>query len=137
MAYKPKEIEKFKETILQEIPLGKSLAKILKANSMCDYLLVYKWLNSESNKYDQSFAIDYARAREAQADFYSDDIIDISDEEEDAAKARVRIDARKWKAGKMKPTVYGDKIDITSGNKPIKPSLDLTKDQMDKLIDKL
>ena len=33
----------------------------------------------------------------------------IADTEDDAGKARVRIDARKWLAGKMKPKVYGDK----------------------------
>jgi hypothetical protein len=51
----------------------------------------------------------YARARDAQSDVIADEILMIADTEEDAQKARVRIDARKWLAGKMKPKVYGDK----------------------------
>ena len=52
----------------------------------------------------------YARAREQQADFYADQIIEIADEDEDYNRARVRIDARKWIACKLKPKRYGDKI---------------------------
>ncbi len=52
----------------------------------------------------------YARARGEQADFYADEIITIADTEPDAAIARVRIDARKWAASKLRPKVYGDKV---------------------------
>ncbi len=52
----------------------------------------------------------YARAREEQADFYADEIITIADTEPDAAIARVRIDARKWTASKLRPKVYGDRV---------------------------
>ena len=51
----------------------------------------------------------YARARDAQSDVIADEILMIADTEDDPQKARVRIDARKWLAGKMKPKVYGDK----------------------------
>ena len=51
-------------------------------------------------------------AREEQADFHADEIIEIADTEPDPNKARVRIDARKWKAAKMQPKKYGDKIDL-------------------------
>ena len=50
------------------------------------------------------------RAREKQADFYADEIITIADTEPDAAIARVRIDARKWTASKLRPKVYGDRV---------------------------
>ncbi len=52
----------------------------------------------------------YARAREEQADFYADEIVTIADTEPDAATARVRVDARKWVASKLKPKRYGDKL---------------------------
>ena len=71
----------------------------------------------------------YARAREAQADAIFDEIIDIADNAqndwmerngerggsgyelngEHIQRSRVRIDARKWMAGKLRPKVYGDK----------------------------
>jgi len=65
-----------------------------------------RWLadDQDGNRREQ-----YARARDAQSDVIADEILMIADTEEDAQKARVRIDARKWLAGKMKPKVYGDK----------------------------
>jgi len=54
----------------------------------------------------------YARAREDQADWHADEIVAIADTETDAAKARNRIDARKWKAAKLKPKVYGDRVNV-------------------------
>jgi hypothetical protein len=66
---------------------------------------VVKWLNTYPD-----FNKDYVRAREDQADFHADEIVAIADEEEDPNKARVRIDARKWVAAKMRPKKYGDKV---------------------------
>lgn len=54
----------------------------------------------------------YARAREDQADTLADQIADIADDtDEDANSRRVRVDARKWIAAKLRPGTYGDKID--------------------------
>ena len=50
------------------------------------------------------------RAREKQADFCAGEIVTIADTEPDAAIARVRIDARKWVASKLRPKRYGDKL---------------------------
>jgi len=70
---------------------------------------VFRWLGAHPEFRDQ-----YARARESQADSYVDDIADIADlaKPEDVAVARLRVDARKWAAGKLRPKVYGDKLDI-------------------------
>ena len=70
----------------------------------------------------------YARAREAQADKMAEDILAIADDsskdtyvdesgnvradQEVVARSKLRIDARKWLAGKMAPKKYGDKLDI-------------------------
>lgn len=35
-------------------------------------------------------------------------------------RSKLRVDARKWVAAKLKPKKYGDKIDVTSGNEPVK-----------------
>lgn len=67
---------------------------------------------------DPDFAAQYAHAREAQADNEFDEIRSIADAAtpEDVAVARLRIDARKWRAGKLRPKVYGDKLDLTHAN---------------------
>ena len=58
----------------------------------------------------------HARAREQQADLYADEIIKIADDctptHEEIAKARVRIDARKWKAARLAPKKYGEKSEL-------------------------
>lgn len=70
----------------------------------------------------------YARAREAQADKLAEDILQIADdgsndtykdddgnvrtEHDVIARSRLRVDARKWLAGKMAPKRYGDKLDV-------------------------
>ena len=58
----------------------------------------------------------YAHAREQQADLYADEIIKIADDctptHEEIAKARVRIDARKWKAARLAPKKYGEKSEL-------------------------
>lgn len=67
---------------------------------------------------DSEFAAQYAHAREAQADIEFDAIRQIADEAtpENVAVARLQIDARKWRAGKLRPKVYGDKLDLTHAN---------------------
>jgi len=93
--------------ICQQIALGRSLVKICEEPDTPSYWTVMQWRAN-----DDAFAQSYARAREDQADFYAEEIIDIADEEKDSNLARVRIDARKWKAGKLKPKVYGDRVNL-------------------------
>lgn len=64
---------------------------------------------------DAAFAVRYARAREVQADTLFDEILTIADKatSEDAHARRLMIDARKWMAGKLRPKVYGDRIEVS------------------------
>ena len=98
------------EDICKRIASGKSLVKVCGEVGV-SYDIVLKWLRENND-----FAVSYARAREDQADFHADAIIDIADTEEDPNKARVRIDARKWAASKLRPVKYGDKIEHTGPN---------------------
>lgn len=63
---------------------------------------------------DVDFWHKYARAREAQAHREAEEIRAIADAatNDDYNVARLRIDARKWRASKMAPKVYGDKQDV-------------------------
>lgn len=61
-----------------------------------------------------AFSDKYARAREQQADIMDARILEVAEEStpETAASDRIKIDAFKWRASKLKPKVYGDRIDV-------------------------
>lgn len=75
----------------------------------------------------------YTRAREAQADKMAEDILGIADDgerdtyidedgvtrinQEVIARSRLRVDARKWLAGKMAPKRYGEKLELAGDPK--------------------
>lgn len=75
---------------------------------------------------DDEFATRYARAKDAKADAIFDEVLTIADQStpETVAVDRLRIDARKWMAGKLRPKVYGDKqeIDHTSSDGSMGPT---------------
>jgi hypothetical protein len=64
----------------------------------------------------------YARARQSRADVIVDEIIDIADTETDPHKAKVRVDARKWAAGKFNRLLYGDDPVIQQTNNTLNMS---------------
>lgn len=87
---------------------------------------VCRWLAG-----NEAFREQYAQAREAQADALFDEILEIADdgrndwmERKDAEgenmgwrengeairRSVLRVDARKWMAGKLRPKKYGEKI---------------------------
>jgi hypothetical protein len=98
------------ELICQRLADGESLRAICRDEGMPSLSGVFGWLGKH-----EAFAEQYARARETQADALADEIIDIADEavesSEDAQRQRLRIDARKWVAAKLKPRSYGDRIE--------------------------
>jgi hypothetical protein len=93
--------------ICQLIVDGQSLRKICQSDDMPSATTVHKWLCNHSK-----FAEQYARARIDQADTLADEMVHIADTEPDANRARVRIDARKWVASKLKPKKYGERLDL-------------------------
>lgn len=108
MAYSPERKAEIQSKVCQGIASGKSLRKVCEEdNSLPTKETIRVWLIE-----DAGFSAQYARAREEQADFYADEITEIADTEEDPNKARVRIDARKWAASKLKPKVYGDRLTL-------------------------
>lgn len=69
----------------------------------------------------------YARARAASAVSYEDrasKTVQKCRPERDAIQlARLREDHYRWRAKMADPKSYGDKLDVTSGDKPVQPSL--------------
>lgn len=102
------------DKICDQLSDGISLRKICEADDMPAKITVLMWLRT-----NEEFLNQYTRARTEQADSLADEITDIADTETDANKARVRIDARKWVASKLKPKVYGDKVDVTTAGKEL------------------
>lgn len=84
---------------------GESLRRICEDPGMPSRETVRKALRD-----DPEFVVQYARAREEQAETYADETIEIADTEGDPQRARVRIDARKWAASKLAPKKYGDRV---------------------------
>ena len=121
------------DAICEHLADGTSLRAICRLDGMPSTSTVCKWLSLRS-----TFAEQYTRAREAQADALFDEILDIADTHERGEKRttkadgavetveadmiehrKLRIDARKWMAGKLRPKKYGDKTLI--GNDPDNP----------------
>lgn len=128
MTYSPEEIEAHKATICERIANGESLRQICDDDGLPATSTVFLWLSN-----DATFSEQYARAREAQADAIFDDILSIADDGrndwmerknsdgqnigwsengEAMRRSQLRIDARKWMAGKLKPKKYGEKLDL-------------------------
>ena len=87
---------------------------------MAPIWVVIRWVSlgelEDSPPHLKSFASQYARARQEQADALADSVIDIADKTDDPNKARLQIDARKWYAGKVRPKVYGEGIQLRHAN---------------------
>lgn len=108
---------------------NKSLVNACK-EAGCSYGSMRKYidLNDENRT-------EYARAKEAQADFLAEEIVEISDDsskdeeytefgtrienKEFVNRSRLRVDARKWVAAHLRPRKYGDQLDVTSNGETV------------------
>lgn len=91
--------------VIEEIYAGKRLRDVLPSPKEMRHFYEFVAENGD-------YAIAYQRAQQARAEILVDEIVDISDTEMDAQRARNRIDARKWYASKMQPHKYGDRLDV-------------------------
>ena len=105
------------DAICAQVTEGKSLVKICLDEDMPDPRTVYRWFRKH-----EEFCQNYARAKEDQADYFVEDILQIADEakNDDIQVAKLRVDTRKWAASKYKPKKYGDatlmKLGDSEGN---------------------
>ncbi|EMT3045606.1 terminase small subunit-like protein [Neisseria meningitidis] len=124
------------DNICEKISGGLSLRAICAEPGMPARGTVYRWLIENADFQDQ-----YARAREKQADYFAEEIIEIADsaEAESAAvsKAKLQIDARKWAASKIAPKKYGDKteLDVKSSDGSMRPSVRIDAEEYRKLAE--
>ena len=124
------------EDICEKIANGRSLRSICAENGMPTTSTVCKWLIE-----NKEFSEQYTRARDKQADYFAEEIIEIADsaEAESAAvaKAKLQIDARKWAASKIAPKKYGDKqeIDVKSSDGSMTPAVRLNAEEFRKIAE--
>lgn len=88
---------------------GESLRSVCKRKGMPNTTKVMRWLREFPDFREQ-----YAKAMESRADSVFEEIFEIADTAEEepsaVAKARLRIDTRKWALARMNPRKYGDKV---------------------------
>ena len=110
--------EEIAEYICTELSKGRSLRSICAQDDVPAIETVLGWLFRKDRQLE-GFAQRYANAREAQAEVWADELVDISDppsgnETDDSVavnRARLRVDTRKWVASKLLPHRYGDRIE--------------------------
>jgi len=140
----PKQVN---DEILHRIVAGESLNRILKDEHLPSISSVFDWLTDESKS---EFLDKYNQAKELQAEYYADELIDIADDasndyvekvmasgevvqvvnSEHIQRSRLRVDTRKWIASKLLPKRYGDKqeVDVKFGPaEQLKELMDMVK----------
>lgn len=112
---------------------SKSLRTICLDDNMPCVATVLNWLNTMPE-----FLAQYTRAKEQQADYLAEEMIDIADDgsndfmtitkgdisyevenKEWTSRSRLRVETRKWIASKLKPKKYSDKVDVTTDGMPL------------------
>lgn len=122
------------------------LSKVCKEEGMPSVATVYFWLRDKKD-----FLESYTRAKEDQADTLADEIIEIADDGRNdtimddegnirtdhdvIARSRLRVEARKWVAAKLKPKKYGDRVvqevsGLNGGPIEVKSVSELTDEQL-------
>ena len=101
------------DEILSRMTGGESLKSICRSPGMPSSSTVCGWVADVRHA---AFADRYARARERQADVLFDELDEIArrcvDGEIEPQAARVLVDTTKWRLAKMRPRVYGDRLEI-------------------------
>lgn len=111
---------------------GESLRSICRDPKMPGLSTLMRWL---ADPRYIAFRDQYVCAREAQADVFVDEMIDIADDgtndwvdreradgsayaaldSEHIQRSKVRIETRRWIAARLAPKKYGDKLDLNHG----------------------
>ena len=105
--------EELADSLCEKLAMGLSIRATCSIDNMPSPSTVYNWLRGNSEFLEQ-----YARAKAIAADVFSEEILDIANDasldwieedgrlivnKENIERARLRIDALKWLASKLKP----------------------------------
>lgn len=134
--------QEISDEICSRLAAGESLRAIAKSEHLPSLTTIFRWLTGTDEAYTK-FRDQYARARRIQAEHLVDEILEISDDGtndwmerkseaekgqgimtgwvlngEHVQRSRLRVDTRKWFAGKVAPRTYGEKSSIALGQDP-------------------
>lgn len=135
--------EELAQVICESLMVGMSLRKICELDGMPAISTVMQWLASGKD----GFMEQYAHARQVQAEYLLDELIDIADDsaddyeivngeerlnQEHIQRAKLRIDTRKWNIEKLAPKKYGAKqqLEHTGSNGGAIETVNLTADEV-------
>lgn len=128
---------------------SRSLRNICEDEGIPTVTTILNWLSKgtldDAPEHLKLFVAQYARAREAKADFLAEEIFEIADDgsndfmtitkgdmsyevenKEWTSRSKLRVEARKWAASKFAPKKYGDKLDLTSAGDKLPSSTHTT-----------
>lgn len=95
--------------ICERVSLGRSLRSVCLDKDMPTKTTVMRWLDENEDFCDQ-----YRRACEDRETTYFEEMLTIADEvlpeTAEVARAKLRIDTRKWVLARMNPKKYSDKV---------------------------
>ncbi len=119
------------DAICSRIAGGESMRSISRDDEMPAMTTLFRWLREKD-----TFRQQYELAKEESGELYADDIVDVADNQvgnpllkdgepvmkdgkpvmvvdaASVAHAKLRVDARKWTASKLKPKKYGDSTNV-------------------------
>jgi len=116
MVYLPESVW---ESIFVRMIAGQSLMSIVKEDdSLPSHMTLYRIMER-----DDKVKAAYQKAVDMRAEVLAEAILDLSDEEVPAhlegsaanawvQRQRLRVDARKWTASKLRPRTYGDNLQV-------------------------
>lgn len=103
------------DAICERIAGGESLRAICRDEGMPHIATVQRWMDA-----DDAFANRCAHARAIQADRVEEDIAEVIDEVRagtlDPQAGRVVLAGMQWRASKLAPKKYGDRLDVNASH---------------------
>lgn len=112
MAFDPDKWDK----ILDGIRHGSSLRAACQANGTA-HPTVLDWIAAATRAGDNTLADQYARARDIRTTLQVEEMVEIAANPDiEPARARNMIDVCKWTSSRMRPDLYGDRLQHTGAD---------------------
>lgn len=128
------------DKICERLADGESLRSICEDEGFPSRVTVFRWLREHDE-----FRIQYARAREDQAETILEEMLEIADDgkrdyipdpeggvqvdHDHIQRSKLRVETRKWMLGKLAPKRYGDRLQLA--NDPENPIATLSDEQIE------
>ncbi len=142
----PKEYSQaVREELIELVGAGKSLVFICKRSDMPGRKKVHEWIQK-----DESFRNKYAQAKELCAEFYADQITDVSQlmveramngqlDKVAVSAVRAHLDTIKWRACHLSPKKYGNNnticLETSEGKTSFSVHFDESKKEEGEIVD--